>query len=132
MIILRKQTQFSKNESFEFVVEDVFSVIGLGIVLTGKVISGTISLNDKVDLEGKQYKVIELRSFKKLLDRATKGDQIGIRLEGLSKKDVKRGDKLGKRTSGKIRQCDFRLYIISHTKVEIRLLLFDQGMGTTN
>lgn len=94
MIILRKQTQFSKNESFEFVVEDVFSVIGLGIVLTGKVISGTISLNDKVDLEGKQYKVIELRSFKKLLDSATKGDQIGIRLEGLSKKDVKRGDKL--------------------------------------
>ena len=93
MIILR-QTQFSKDESFEFVVEDVFSVMGLGIVLTGKVISGTISLNDKVDLGGKQYKVIELRSFKKLLDSATKGDQIGIRLEGLSKKDVKRGDKL--------------------------------------
>jgi len=93
MIILR-QTQFSKDESFEFVVEDVFSVVGLGTVLTGKVISGTISLNDKVDLGGKQYKVLELRSFKKLVDSATKGDQIGIRLEGLSKKDVKRGDKL--------------------------------------
>ena len=93
MIILR-QTQFSKDESFEFVVEDVFSVMGLGTVLTGKVISGTISLNDKVDLEGKQYKVIEIRTFKKLLDSANKGDLIGIRLEGLSKKDVKRGDKL--------------------------------------
>lgn len=93
MIILR-QTQFSKDESFEFIVEDVFSVMGLGIVLTGKVISGTIFLNDKVDLRGKQYKVIELRSFKKLVDSATKGDNIGILLEGLSKKDVKRGDKL--------------------------------------
>ena len=93
MIILR-QTQFSKDESFEFVVEDVFLVMGLGTVLTGKVISGTISLNDKVELEGKQYKVIEIRTFKKLLDSANKGDLIGIRLEGLSKKDVKRGDKL--------------------------------------
>ena len=93
MIILR-QTQFSKDESFEFVVEDVFSVMGLGIVLTGKVISGTISLYDIVDLGGKKYKVIELRTFKKLVDSANKGDQIGIRLEGLTKKDVKRGDKL--------------------------------------
>ena len=46
------------------------------IVLTGKVISGIISLNDKVDLKGKQYKVIELRSFKKLVDSAIKGDKL--------------------------------------------------------
>lgn len=73
----------------------------MGIALTGKVISGTISLNDKVDLKGKQYKVIELRSFRKLVDSATKGDLIGIRLEGLSKKDVKRGDKLIKNYENK-------------------------------
>jgi len=96
MIILR-QTQFSKDESFEFVVEDVWIISGMGTMLTGKVISGTISLNDKVNLKGKQYKVIELRSFKKLVDSATKGDQVGICLEGLSKKDVKRGDKLIKK-----------------------------------
>ena len=91
-----EQKDFSKteNSSFEFIVEDVFSVMGLGTVLTGKVISGTIYLGDKVNLGNKQYKVIELRSFRKLVNSATKGDMIGIRLEGLSKKDVKRGDKL--------------------------------------
>ena len=90
---------FSKlvnEDPFEFLVEDVFYVTGRGPVLTGKVVSGIICSKDKVILNNKSYKIKELVSFNKKLEKAAKGDKIGICLEGLSKSDVKRGDKLTK------------------------------------
>lgn len=84
------------EDPFEFLVEDVFYVTGRGTVLTGKVVSGIVCLKDKVILNNKSHKIKELVGFGKKLEKAVKGDKIGICLEGLSKSEVKRGDKLTK------------------------------------
>ena len=80
------------NERFEMKVEDVFVISGLGTTATGKIKSGSISVGNKISLNGKSYKVKQLRIARKIVQTAKSGDNIGITLEGLDKDNINRGD----------------------------------------
>ena len=78
---------------FEMEVEDVFSIIGRGTVVTGKVSSGTINVGDEVLIfnNGISTKVTGIEMFRKQCDNATVGDNVGILLNDVSRDDVERG-----------------------------------------
>ena len=80
------------NESFEMEVEDVFVISGLGTTATGKIKSGSISVCNKISLNGKSYKAKQLRIARKTVQTAKSGDNIGITLEGLDKDNINRED----------------------------------------
>lgn len=84
--------------NFMFTVADTFTVKGRGTVVTGVIESGTININDKVTLNGakcqREYVVGGIESFRKLLDSAGMGDNVGLLLLEASKEDICRGDKL--------------------------------------
>ena len=82
-------------------VEDVFTITGRGTVATGRVERGTIKINEKVEIVGlsdekKETVVTGLEMFRKLLDFAEAGDNIGALLHGINKTDVERGQVLCK------------------------------------
>ena len=82
-------------------VEDVFTISGRGTVATGRVERGVIKKNEPVEIVGlseekKSTVVTDIEMFRKLLDYAEAGDNIGTLLRGVSKKDVERGQVLAK------------------------------------
>ena len=76
-----------------FKIEDVFIIRGRGTVVTGQVISGTLSLNDFVRIQenGLQTQVTGIEAFRKQLDVAMAGEKVGVLLSGVSRDDVARG-----------------------------------------
>ena len=77
-------------------VEDVFSITGRGTVATGRVERGTVKVNDEVEIVGlsdekKKSVVTGVEMFHKLLPQAEAGDNIGILLRGIDKKEIERG-----------------------------------------
>ncbi len=77
-------------------VEDVFSISGRGTVATGRVERGTVKVNDEVEIVGlsdekKKSVVTGVEMFHKLLPQAEAGDNIGILLRGIDKKEIERG-----------------------------------------
>ena len=85
-------------------VEDVFTITGRGTVATGRVERGTINMNDKVQIVGlmedpRETVVTGIEMFRKLLDFAEAGDNIGALLRGVAKNDVERGQVLAKPNS---------------------------------
>ena len=84
------------EKPFLMPIEDVFSISGRGTVGTGRVERGTIKLNDEVELIGLREKsskttVTGIEMFRKLLDDAQAGDNVGLLLRGVEKKDLERG-----------------------------------------
>ncbi len=82
-------------------VEDVFSITGRGTVSTGRVERGTVKLNDKVEIVGltdekTETTVTGIEMFRKLLDSAEAGDNIGCLLRGVQKNEIERGQVLCK------------------------------------
>ena len=82
-------------------VEDVFTISGRGTVATGRVERGVIKKNEPVEIVGLSEEknstvVTDIEMFRKLLDYAEAGDNIGTLLRGVSKKDVERGQVLAK------------------------------------
>ena len=82
-------------------VEDVFSITGRGTVATGRVERGTVKMGDTVEIVGlteeKRTTVITgVEMFRKLLDSAQAGDNIGLLLRGVQKKEIERGQVLCK------------------------------------
>ena len=82
-------------------VEDVFTITGRGTVATGRVERGTIKMNEKVQIVGledeiKETTVTGIEMFRKLLDYAEAGDNIGTLLRGIAKNEVERGQVLAK------------------------------------
>ncbi len=80
-------------------VEDVFSITGRGTVATGRVERGTLCVNDEVELIGlvdetRKIVVTGVEMFRKLLDRAEAGDNIGALLRGVQKNEIERGQVL--------------------------------------
>ena len=80
-------------------VEDVFTISGRGTVATGRVERGQIKLGDKIQIVGlqeekKETTVTGLEMFRKLLDYAEAGDNIGALLRGVDKKEIERGQVL--------------------------------------
>ena len=82
-------------------VEDVFSITGRGTVATGRVERGTVKMSDEVEIVGLKPQVSKtvitgIEMFRKLLDFAEAGDNIGCLLRGIQKTDIERGQVLAK------------------------------------
>ena len=104
-------------------VEDVFSITGRGTVATGRVERGTLNMNDEVELTGlmdepRKVVVTGIEMFRKLLDSAEAGDNIGALLRGVQKNEIERGQVLAKPGS-----------IKAHTKFkgEVYVLTKEEG-----
>ncbi|MFF2754663.1 elongation factor Tu [Psychrobacillus sp. NPDC058041] len=89
------------DKPFMMPVEDVFSITGRGTVATGRVERGQVKIGDVVDIIGiveepKSTTVTGVEMFRKLLDYAEAGDNIGALLRGVSREDIQRGQVLAK------------------------------------
>ncbi|MFC4355385.1 elongation factor Tu [Chryseomicrobium palamuruense] len=89
------------DKPFMMPVEDVFSITGRGTVATGRVERGQVKVGDVVDIIGiveepKSTTVTGVEMFRKLLDYAEAGDNIGALLRGVSREDIQRGQVLAK------------------------------------
>ena len=89
------------DKPFLMPVEDVFTITGRGTVATGRVERGTLNLNDTVEILGihedkKSTVVTGIEMFRKLLDQAQAGDNIGALLRGIQRTEIERGQVLAK------------------------------------
>ena len=91
------------DKPFLIAVEDVFSITGRGTVATGRVERGTVRVGDNIELIGliatKMTTVTGLEMFQKTLEESFAGDNVGILLRGVQKKDVQRGMVIAKPSS---------------------------------
>ncbi len=92
-----------RNDDLPFLmpVEDVFSITGRGTVATGRVERGVVKMSDNVEIVGlmdepKKTVITGIEMFRKLLDFAEAGDNIGCLLRGIDKTDIERGQVLAK------------------------------------
>ena len=111
------------EKPFMMPVEDVFSITGRGTVATGRVERGVVKVGDVVDIIGiveepKATTVTGVEMFRKLLDYAEAGDNIGALLRGVAREDIQRGQVLAKPGT-----------IIPHTKFtsEVYVLSKEEG-----
>ena len=83
------------DKPFLMPVEDVFSIKGRGTVATGRADRGKIKVNDEVELVGlkdtKKTVVTGVEMFRKTLDEAQAGDNVGLLLRGIEREDIERG-----------------------------------------
>jgi elongation factor Tu len=81
-------------------IEDVFTIQGRGVVATGRVERGEVKVNDQVEIVGirptKQTVVTGVEMFKKLSDVAVAGDNVGLLLRGMERRDIERGQVVAK------------------------------------
>ncbi|MBR3320670.1 MAG: elongation factor Tu [Exiguobacterium sp.] len=89
------------DKDFMMPVEDVFSITGRGTVATGRVERGVLRVNDEIEIVGlteetKKTVCTGVEMFRKLLDYAEAGDNIGALLRGVSRDDIERGQVLAK------------------------------------
>ena len=100
-------------------VEDVFTITGRGTVATGRVERGVIKMNEKVQIVGledeiKDTTVTGIEMFRKLLDYAEAGDNIGTLLRGIAKNEIERGQVLAKPGSIKpLRKFKGQVYVLT-------------------
>jgi elongation factor Tu len=104
-------------------VEDVFTITGRGTVATGRVERGTVKVGDEVQLVGlkdeiKKTVVTGVEMFRKLLDEAVAGDNIGVLLRGIDRNEIERGQVLAKPGS-----------ITPHTKFEAEVYVLTKEEG---
>ena len=111
------------DKDFLMPIEDIFSITGRGTVVTGRIEAGTIHVGDPVELVGftdepRNTVVTGVEMFRKLLDQGEAGDNVGLLLRGIDKKEVKRGEVVAKPKS-----------ITPHTefKAQIYVLKKDEG-----
>jgi elongation factor Tu len=111
------------DKPFLMPVEDVFSITGRGTVATGRVERGILKVQDKIQIVGlleepKETVCTGVEMFKKLLDQAQAGDNIGALLRGIQRTDIQRGQVLAKPGS-----------ITPHTKFtsEVYVLTKEEG-----
>ena len=84
------------EKPFLMSVEDVFTITGRGTVATGRIETGIINTGDEVDIlglnaDGMKSTITGVEMFRKILDRGEAGDNVGLLLRGIEKKDIKRG-----------------------------------------
>ncbi|WP_040953127.1 elongation factor Tu [Gorillibacterium massiliense] len=94
------------DKPFLMPVEDVFTITGRGTVATGRVERGTVKVGDEIEIVGlneapRKSVVTGVEMFRKLLDSAQAGDNIGALLRGVDRKDIERGQVLAKPNSVK-------------------------------
>jgi len=112
-----------KDKAFLMPVEDVFSITGRGTVATGRIETGQVHTGDELQIiglgaEGRKTICTGVEMFRKILDDAQAGDNVGLLLRGVDKKEIKRGQILAKPNS-----------IKPHTrfKAEIYVLKKEEG-----
>jgi elongation factor Tu len=110
------------DKPFLLPVEDVFSITGRGTVATGRIDRGRIKVGEEVALVGfgsdKKSVVTGVEMFRKLLDDGQAGDNVGLLLRGVDKKDIERGMVLAKAGS-----------ITPHTKFEAEVYVLTKDEG---
>jgi len=89
------------DQPFLMPVEDVFTITGRGTVATGRVERGIVKVSDEIEIVGlsaerKKTVVTGVEMFRKLLDQAEAGDNIGVLLRGVERKEIERGQVLAK------------------------------------
>jgi elongation factor Tu len=88
------------DKPFLMPIEDIFTISGRGTVATGRVERGIVKVGEEVEIVGlaaTQKKVVTgIEMFKKLLDEGTAGDNVGVLLRGVERKDIERGMVLAK------------------------------------
>ncbi|MCM1181751.1 MAG: elongation factor Tu [Roseburia sp.] len=89
------------DQPFLMPIEDIFTITGRGTVATGRVERGTLHLNEEVEIVGiseetKKTVVTGIEMFRKLLDEAQAGDNIGALLRGIQRTEIQRGQVLAK------------------------------------
>jgi len=103
-------------------IEDVFTISGRGTVVTGRIERGVVNMSDEVEIVGikptSKSTVTGIEMFQKTLDQGIAGDNVGILLRGIEKKDVERGQVLAKPGS-----------IHPHTKFEGQIYVLTQEEG---
>ena len=111
------------EKPFLMPVEDVFSITGRGTVATGRIETGVVNSGEEVEIMGMQPEKLKstvtgVEMFRKLLDRGEAGDNVGLLLRGIDKKDIRRGMVIAKPGS-----------ITPHTdfKAEIYVLKKEEG-----
>ncbi len=93
--------QRDTDKPFLMPIEDVFSITGRGTVATGRVERGVLHMSDEVEIIGVKEEtqksvVTGIEMFRKLLDEAQAGDNIGVLLRGIQRTDIERGQVLAK------------------------------------
>ena len=111
------------DKPFLMPVEDVFSITGRGTVATGRVESGVIKVQDEVEIVGlteeiRKVVVTGVEMFRKLLDQAEAGDNIGVLLRGVQRSEIERGQVLAKPGS-----------ITPHTKFKAQVYVLSKEEG---
>ena len=104
-------------------VEDVFSITGRGTVATGRVERGTVKVSDEVEIvglstEAKKTVITGVEMFRKLLDQAQAGDNVGLLLRGIQRNEIERGQVLAKPGS-----------IHPHTKFKAQVYVLTKDEG---
>ena len=110
------------DKPFLMPVEDVFSITGRGTVATGRVERGIVKVQDEVEIVGlsdtaRKIVVTGVEMFRKLLDQAQAGDNVGVLLRGVQRDDIERGQVLAKPGSIKP-HTKFRAEVYVLTKEE--------------
>ncbi|MCR5833740.1 MAG: elongation factor Tu [Selenomonadaceae bacterium] len=90
-----------KDKPFLMPVEDVFTITGRGTVATGRVERGELKINDAVEIVGlreepRKSVATGIEMFRKLLDSAVAGDNVGVLLRGVDRKEIERGQVIAK------------------------------------
>ena len=111
------------DKPFLMPVEDVFSITGRGTVATGRVESGVVKVQDEVEIVGltdeiRKVVVTGVEMFRKLLDQAEAGDNIGVLLRGVQRNEIERGQVLAKPGS-----------ITPHTKFKAQVYVLSKEEG---
>ena len=111
------------DKPFLMPVEDVFSITGRGTVATGRVESGIVKVQDEVEIVGltdeiRKVVVTGVEMFRKLLDQAEAGDNIGVLLRGVQRNEIERGQVLAKPGS-----------ITPHTKFKAQVYVLSKEEG---
>lgn len=93
--------QRETDKPFLMPIEDVFTITGRGTVVTGRVERGTLKVGEEVEIVGlsperKKTVVTGVEMFRKILDEAQAGDNIGVLLRGIQREEVERGQVLAK------------------------------------
>ena len=110
------------DRPFQMPIEDVFSITGRGTVVTGRVEQGTLAVGEQVEIVGlrdvQTTTVTGVEMFRKLLDEALAGDNVGLLLRGIGKDDVERGQVVAKPGS-----------ITPHTEFEAQVYVLTKDEG---
>ena len=111
------------DKPFLMPVEDVFSITGRGTVATGRVERGVVKVSDTVEIvglaeESRKVVVTGVEMFRKLLDQAEAGDNIGVLLRGIQRNEIERGQVLAKPGT---------IHPHTHYKGQVYVLTKDEG-----